>query len=98
LRAENLGSQPPVAYRALEFLHENGFVHKIEKLNAYVACLHPSEAHSPAFIVCRQCRFVTEAHSEAKALRTTAIDNGFKVEHVTVEAIGLCSNCADTAP
>ncbi len=95
LSADGLSAQPPVAYRALDYLMSKHLVHKIEGLNAYVACLHPSEAHSPAFIVCRECRFVTEAHSEAKTLRNTATANGFKVEHVTVEAIGLCSDCVE---
>ena len=41
LREAGFGSQPPVAYRALDFLAEHGFVHKIERLNAFVACVHP---------------------------------------------------------
>ncbi len=43
LRQEGLGSQPPVAYRALDFLVKHGFVHKIERLNAFVACSHPAK-------------------------------------------------------
>ena len=43
LREEGLGSQPPVIYRALDFLVQAGFVHKIERLNAYVACSHPDD-------------------------------------------------------
>ena len=41
LRSEGLGSQPPVAYRALDFLVTHGFAHKIERLNAFVACANP---------------------------------------------------------
>ena len=40
LSDEGLGSQPPVAYRALDFLVKAGFAHKIEALNAYLACAH----------------------------------------------------------
>ena len=47
------GSQPPVAYRALEFLVAEGFVHKIERLNAFIACAHPGANHAPAFMICR---------------------------------------------
>ena len=50
-------SQPPVAYRALDFLVENGFVHKIERLNAFVACALPGTVHSPAFMICRRVRY-----------------------------------------
>ncbi len=33
-------AKPPTVYRALEFLLEMGLAHKIESLNAYVACGH----------------------------------------------------------
>jgi Fur family zinc uptake transcriptional regulator len=46
LAAEGLGAQPPVAYRALDFLIAAGFVHKVERLNAYVACCHPEDGDS----------------------------------------------------
>jgi Fur family zinc uptake transcriptional regulator len=45
LRAAGFGSQPPVAYRALDFLTQHGFAHKIERLNAFIACAHPGESH-----------------------------------------------------
>lgn len=41
LRDAGFGSQPPVAYRALDFLVACGFAHKIERLNAFIACAHP---------------------------------------------------------
>ena len=63
LREAGFGSQPPVAYRALDFLSEHGFVHKIERLNAFVACAHPGENHSPAFMICRFCEAVAETQS-----------------------------------
>ncbi|GIT47245.1 MAG: hypothetical protein Ct9H300mP13_0410 [Gammaproteobacteria bacterium] len=53
LKADGLGSQPPVAYRALEFLVAHGFAHKIERLNAFVACSRTHAGHSPAFMICR---------------------------------------------
>ena len=53
LREEGFGSQPPVAYRALDFLVENGFVHKIERLNAFVACAPSGVSPFPAFMICR---------------------------------------------
>ena len=49
LREQGFSNQPPVAYRALDFLVEHGFAHKIEKLNAFVACSLPGANHSPAF-------------------------------------------------
>lgn len=99
LRDAGFGSQPPVAYRALDFLAEHGFVHKIERLNAFVACAHPGESHSPAFMICRRCDAVAEAQSTpAKgALGDAARAAGFQIEKTVVEAEGLCPSCVDKA-
>ena len=95
LREEGLGSQPPVAYRALEFLVLNGFAHRIERLNAFIACAHPGEDHAPAFLICRGCDSVAEAPLEPTKGRLGKAANaaGFVIERAVVEAIGLCPNC-----
>ncbi|MEL6887630.1 MAG: transcriptional repressor [Pseudomonadota bacterium] len=99
LRDAGFGSQPPVAYRALDFLSEHGFVHKIERLNAFVACAHPGQSHSPAFMICRLCDTVAEAQSApAKgALGDAARAAGFHIEKTVVEAEGVCPACVDKA-
>lgn len=99
LREGGFGSQPPVAYRALDFLVENGLAHKIEKLNAFVACAHPGASHSPAFMICRECDSVAETHSMPArgALGEAAKAAGFVIEKTVVEAEGLCPSCVDKA-
>ncbi|MEO0670371.1 MAG: transcriptional repressor [Pseudomonadota bacterium] len=99
LRDAGFGSQPPVAYRALDFLSGHGFVHKIERLNAFVACAHPGQSHSPAFMICRLCDAVAEAQSApAKgALGEAARAAGFHIEKTVVEAEGVCPACVDKA-
>jgi len=99
LRQEGLGSQPPVAYRALDFLLTNGFAHKVERLNAFVACAHPGQAHSPAFMICRECDTVVETRSTLNkgALGTMARTAGFRIERTVIEAEGLCGACRDDA-
>lgn len=99
LREEGFGSQPPVAYRALDFLVEHGFVHKIERLNAFVACAHPGANHSPAFMICRNCDAVAEAHSTPVkgSLGDAARAAGFEIERTVVEAEGLCPDCTEKA-
>ncbi|WP_296431313.1 transcriptional repressor [Yoonia sp.] len=92
LDAEGLGSKPPVAYRALGFLVEQGFVHRIERLNAFIACAHPGAAHDPAFMICRACGTVAEAEATA-ALAQSAALSGFQVEQTVIEAEGLCPSC-----
>ena len=99
LAAEGYGNQPPVAYRALEFLEEQGLAHRIRRLNAFTACMHPGEAHAPAFLICRTCHVIAEApgFAVAEALRRSAAAMGFTVERATVEALGLCPACASAA-
>ncbi len=97
LRAEGQTAQPPVAYRALDFLVAHGFAHKVERLNAFIACAHPGEDHAPAFLICRMCKAVAEAPSEPSRanLSTTAKAARFQVETTVVEAVGLCPKCLD---
>ena len=95
LVAEGFANQPPVAYRALEFLEEQGLVHRIRRLNAFMACMNMGEAHAPAFLICRACHAVAEAPAAevSAALTAAAAGLGFVVERSTVEALGLCPSC-----
>ncbi len=97
LAEDGFGHQPPVAYRALEFLVENGLAHRVQRLNAFAACMHPGEPHSPAFFICRACDAVAEAPvAEVRAaLDQAAGAIGFTVERVNLEAVGLCPACAE---
>ena len=83
--------------RALDFLVANGLVHKMERLNAIIACAHPGINHSPAFLICRLCEAVAEAQSAPARgnLGDTAQATGFQIERTVVEALGVCPNCAD---
>ncbi len=96
LREAGFGSQPPVAYRALEFLVAHGFAHKIERLNAFIACAHPGASHTPAFMICRACASVAEARATPArgALGDAARAAGFRIERTVVEAEGLCPACS----
>lgn len=99
LRAEGLGSQPPVAYRALDFLVSHGFAHRIERLNAFVACSHPGDTHVPAFLICRKCNTVVETDAELRqsGLKDAADAAGFLIERSVLEVEGLCPNCQGDA-
>ncbi|WP_424971759.1 transcriptional repressor [Dinoroseobacter sp. S76] len=99
LRDAGFGSQPPVAYRALDFLAQHGFVHRIERLNAFVACAHPGETHMPAFMICRLCEAVAEAQSAPArgSLGEAARAAGFQIERTVVEAEGVCPKCLGKA-
>ncbi len=99
LHEAGFGAQPPVAYRALDFLVAAGFVHKIERLNAFIACAHPGATHSPAFLICRLCDAVAEAQSAPArgTLGEAARATGFQIERTVVEALGVCPSCAAKA-
>lgn len=88
--------QPPVVYRALSFLTENGFAHKVEKLNAFIACAHPGAAHAPVFLICKSCDTVAEAVAPGPGpLMDAAVGSGFAVETAVIEAEGTCPICQD---
>jgi Fur family zinc uptake transcriptional regulator len=95
LAAEGFGKQPPVAYRALEFLVENGLAHRIRRLNAFVACAHAGESHSPAFFICEACGVVAEAPGGVvrQAVEVAAEGLGFVVARTSIEAVGRCPAC-----
>lgn len=95
LRAEGRPAQPPTAYRALDFLVGNGLAHRVEKLNAFVACNHPDAEHAPSFLICRGCETVAEARIAVDGgdLAGVAGEAGFRIEKMAMEAVGLCPNC-----
>jgi len=98
LAADGLGSQPPVVYRALDFLVQHGLAHRIERMNAYTACAHPDHDHVPAFLICRNCKAVAEAETELAQgrLGAAARATSFTIERIVVEAEGLCPICAES--
>lgn len=108
LAAEGLGAQPPVAYRALDFLIGAGFVHKVERLNAYVACCHPEDgggdgrAHDngACFLICAHCRKVAEITDGALeiAVAQAAAGRGFAIRRTVLEIEGLCPACRAAPP
>ena len=99
LRESGFKNQPPVAYRALDFLVQNGFAHKIEQLNSFIGCMHPGRDHSPAFMICRNCDSVSEEEALTRNFSVSQIASkaGFTVEKAVIEARGLCHSCADLA-
>lgn len=86
---------PPTVYRALDFLQENGLVHRLASLNAFVGCSHPEHPHQGQFLICRTCHtsIELEQSSISAAITSSAAHVGFSVESQTVEVLGLCANC-----
>jgi Fur family zinc uptake transcriptional regulator len=89
---------PPTVYRALEFLRQEGLVHRIESLNAYVGCPSPSLPHEAYFFICRACGDAAEFEDRelTAALMRCVRRARFQVESSKVELSGLCARCDGT--
>ena len=95
LRNEDLGSAPPTVYRALDFLIENGLIHRIERMNAFVGCSHPGESHRGFFLICGDCGNAEELESAgvADTIAASARRRGFDAREMTLEVTGTCAAC-----
>lgn len=101
LRDEGLRA-PLQVYRALDKLVAYGMVHRLESLNAFVACDHPAAesgggSHGTvAFAICEECGNVTEFAQQdvVKKLQGWARDTGFQANATVIELRGLCEDCA----
>jgi Fur family zinc uptake transcriptional regulator len=99
LGREHDGAAPPTVYRALEFLLEQGLIHRIESLNGYVGCVGPGRAHAGQFLICRDCGSALELSDPRidRAITKGAAEQGFAVERKTVEVAGVCPDCRPAA-
>ena len=89
---------PITVYRALDFLRDNGLVHRIESRNAFVACVHPHADSDPVvFLICERCGAVGEASGSAitETLKASCRAAGFALKSPVIEIAGICSHCRD---
>ncbi len=103
LKGERGPSAPPTVYRALDFLLEQGLIHKLERLNAFLPCVEPHQPcadgcahdHPHQFLICTRCGRTSEIadHGVAHALEKAAARLGFRPARATVEVEGLCAAC-----
>jgi len=87
---------PITVYRALDFLLENGLVHRIESRNAFVACINNHQASDMVvFLICERCGAVGEAPAAAVAatLKAAAKEAGFTPHAPVIEIAGVCAHC-----
>ncbi|HXQ84301.1 MAG TPA: Fur family transcriptional regulator [Xanthobacteraceae bacterium] len=98
-RLEHKNRPAPITiYRALDFLRENGLVHRIESRNAFVACVHNHGGDDlVVFLICERCGAVGEAPGGgvAEALKTSSRLAGFSPKSPLIEIAGICSHCRD---
>jgi len=92
---DEYSAKPPTVYRALDFLQENGLVHKLNSLNAYIGCQHPLEHDDCFFLICSDCQEVAEccAGDVASSIRSLAASRHFTPRQTTLEIEGRCQQC-----
>ena len=86
---------PPIVYRALEFLLDEGLIHRIESRNAFISCIHPGHRRGAQFLICRGCDRVAEIEGDDRGLLAEADSLGFSVDHSVVEITGICAECQE---
>lgn len=87
---------PITIYRALDFLREQGLVHRIESRNAFIACAHNHDSGDPVvFLICEKCGAVGEAASAAVAdtIKSASRAAGFTPKTPVIEISGVCAHC-----
>lgn len=97
LKSDGISAAPPTVYRALDFLLENGLIHRLATNNTYLACAHPHEQHEGLFLVCDSCGSTQEVHTRGvmSAVKRSAKEYNFKVVHAAVEVSGICDQCGE---
>jgi len=89
---------PPTVYRALANLLEQGLVHRIETLNAYVACHHPHHVAASCFMICQTCSKIEEtemAQPITQWVHDESRMHAFRPQRLTFEISGVCAGCAE---
>ena len=97
LRNEKKRAAPPTVYRALDFLQEQGLVHRIESLNAYVGCGAPGHEGAGQLLICRECGQVAELDDQdiVDLIAAKSAKLGFEISRQTIEVEGLCAVCRE---
>jgi Fur family zinc uptake transcriptional regulator len=98
IRPFEAAAKPATVYRALDFLLEQGLIHRVESLNAFVGCVCSERQHEQLLLICRQCGEVEErpAPDVMDAVAREIAAAGFEAQHKSIEVHGLCGECADS--
>ena len=88
---------PLQVYRALDKLTECGLVHRLESLNAFIACNDAScaDSRATAFVICDSCEVVQEMSdvSIANFMEILARKASIKALRSNIELHGICNDC-----
>ena len=87
--------RPPTVYRSLDFLLENGLIHKLASYKAYIGCSHPLRHKDCYFLICNLCGEIAECcdHVITKNIVMSANKHCFNLGQITLEIEGVCIQC-----
>jgi len=96
VRRIQANATPPTVYRALDFLCDQGLIHRLDAVNAWTACRDASGAHHDLLIICVHCGVVVElsAPELSAHLADKAAQVGFTLTSPETELRALCQTCA----
>ena len=99
LAAERGRVAPPTVYRSLDFLVEQGLVHKVLSVNGFVACSAAARPHDAQLFICGTCGSSVEVarRPHAGVIENEAQSLDFTIESVVLEVRGCCSICRGSA-
>ncbi|XAW89740.1 zinc uptake transcriptional repressor Zur [Vibrio sp. CDRSL-10 TSBA] len=90
-------AKPPTVYRALDFLMEQGFIHRVESTNSFISCCScNAHKHFSQLLICDQCGNVIELQDDSliALLADNAEKHGFKIDNHVIESHGVCQSCS----
>jgi len=95
LQQAHPGAAPPTVYRALDFLQQQGLIHRLASLQAYLVCDHPHHNHQGQFLICSDCGKVKEMEDASiqHSLDRAASQADFQMNSEIVEIVGRCGHC-----
>ena len=95
LQAITRSAKPATVYRTLDFLIANGFIHKVASLNAFVGCSHPLKHNECYFLICEDCKSISECCDPniSAVIQSTTTHNKFVAKNTTLEISGHCNEC-----
>ncbi|MEQ1557674.1 MAG: transcriptional repressor [Methyloglobulus sp.] len=88
-------AKPATVYRALDFLLEQGLIHRVESLNAFIGCSCSDQQHEQLLLICVQCQEVEERPGMMvmEAVSRELEQAGFTVHRKAIEIQGICKHC-----
>ncbi len=95
LKNEGFSDKPPTVYRALDFLIANKIIHKLNTINAYVACFNNDAENISCFLICEKCHFIQEFQDKKliKAISDIGKNKKINIKNVNLEMMFKCDEC-----